>query len=203
MSMHGLAVCAWLLKGEAKVEWWERYENRFTPDEIKDLRDGIYNAIKRPLPPAFGDDTWITVTDKFRVHVATVRPHKGEYRIVIDQVEDFRSEHVHMRPMRDHSPTLENTIVLLNPPDLAEVEGIPHDQIKNGASAALARAAYETVQEDLRRLYASLPVAERLKLLQRQAADQHVDISSEERVIENKLRQIEAKVHRSGEQKAA
>lgn len=203
MSMHAREVLDWLDEAEDQIEWWGQYADRLTPAEIRDFRKGIFNAFHRPLEPAFGDDTWLRITDNFRVHVSSVRPYKGRWRCVVDQVEDFRAHHVHMRPVRDHSDTLENTIILLRSPDLREPEGIDPDRIKDGASQAISTALYEREQENRRRAYAELPVAERLAALKRLAAAAHVDTSAEERVIERALTKLERKVVETTRQRAA
>ena len=164
-----LDVIRWIDRAESEVAWWCRYHDRLTPQERRAISGGDYRSFRRPLPPAFGRGSWLRVSATLRVRLATVEPRKGEYRCIIDRVEDFRTfRAVDRRLHEPQDPELATTLDVgtehhVDPP---EPERIPHEVVKGLPSTERARRLYEEAQAEHRRAQDELPLAERLRRLE-------------------------------------
>lgn len=85
-------------------------------------------------------------------------------------------------------------LTLLGP--TPEPEAIPRDEVKHLSGSQQAQARYQGEVQRERSEFAALPPGEQLERLRELAAVQHVDISSDVRVIEQRLEKIRGKVMR-------
>lgn len=67
----------------------KRYVGRFTPEE-RDYIAAFGSRVYRDQEPKIRPG-WVRVRPSLEAHVASVRPHKGRWIIVIDRMRDFRA----------------------------------------------------------------------------------------------------------------
>lgn len=89
----GPACIVWMDSG-AWLAWWENYHDRLAPQERRQIRQGDYRALQRPIrPKEIGKGQWLKVARNLEVRVVTVELRRGTWRIIIDKVQDFRAPH--------------------------------------------------------------------------------------------------------------
>ena len=76
-----------------------------------------------------------------------------------------------------------------------EGEALDDVEIWNSAASQRARERYALLQFQLRAEEREEPLVERLTRIAREAKEQHIDLSGEERVIEKRVRAMEAKLN--------
>ena len=78
-----------------------------------------------------------------------------------------------------------------------EPEKVPHHEVQELTFVGQGRARQEHEEAERRHAYAELPIEQRLAAIRARARTKHVDVSSDLRVIEQRLQQAERKLDRA------